>query len=70
MFAENERLSVGEKASWDADSERWFPNILKDPEEADKGRYFSKLVAKLNELGGVLRSGAKVEDLLGGMSIG
>lgn len=70
MFAENERLAVGEKVSWEADSERWFPKSWQDDvEETDKSRYFSDLMARLRKIDQVLRSGANVEDLLRGMSI-
>lgn len=69
-FAENERLSVGHKASWAAGSERWFPKGWSDPDEADTSRYFANMVGTLNKLGALLRHGGKVEDLLGGMTIG
>lgn len=70
LFAENEQLRVGQKASWSSESERWFPKSWDGEEEADASRYFSDMVARLDKLGDLLRSGARVEDLLGGMSVG
>lgn len=69
-FAENERLPAGTKASWDLDSEHWFPKELSGSEEADPSRYFSSVMRTLDDLCGVLREAGKVEDLLGGMTVG
>ena len=69
-FAENELLGVGSKASWSTESDRWFPKGWSDPDEPDSGRYLSNVVGTLNKLGTLLREGVKVEDLMGGMSVG
>lgn len=69
MFAENEQLGIGEKTGWGGGAKRWFPKALTTVDDENEGRSFSSLIVKLNELGDVLRA-AKVEDLMGGMSVG
>lgn len=68
-FAENEKLSTGEKTRWTADSQRWFPQAISCPDDQDETESFRDLMKTLDQLGDVLRS-SKVEDLMGGMSIG
>lgn len=68
-FAENEQLGIGQKTAWGDDSRRWFPKAISNVDDEDERLSFYGLLAKLQEVGTLLRS-AKVEDLMGGMSIG
>lgn len=68
MFTRNERLDVGMSADWEDDVKRWFPEDIGSGSD-DPNLGFQQLMRKLEEIKRLVR-GAKLEDLMGGMTVG
>ena len=70
VFANNERLAVGEMVDWKDDIETWFPEDLKPSMSPDEkgGNGFAQLMEKLEKIQKLVKR-SEVE-MVGGMEIG
>ena len=68
-FAQNARLKIGEGGNWPLDVDSWFPEDPQSPQPDSQGAGFAHLMENLKRVGRVIEP-AKIQDLMGGMTIG
>lgn len=70
MFAQNERLPIGEGTTWEHDVDTWFRDDNAARSGIEKtGAGFVQLMEKLQRIATVVR-GENLEQLMGGMTVG
>ena len=67
MFAQNERLPIGERTDWSEEEAVWFPKDYADEDTDVQG--FAGMMSKLKRIQNLVKDAAD-EDLIGGMRVG